>query len=215
MKAFNLLRILLLSGLLFYTGIHVASAANLPPGFAEILIGQDLDPTNLDFGLVNDSEAWLKSGTQLFYSLDAGKQWRKINPETNLIEPYMLVSFPEPDLGFSLYLTQTETTIELEMHKTTNQGESWSQIEGDLEMQLKQQFSQPFGDIQMQWLDKKNAFILVKEFTSSNFSIGTLFVTKDGGKNWGTREAVSYTHLRAHETVLDLVCRLLLEKKNN
>ena len=27
-------------------------------------------------------------------------------------------------------------------------------------------------------------------------------------------EAVSYTHLRAHETVLDLVCRLLLEKKN-
>ena len=28
-------------------------------------------------------------------------------------------------------------------------------------------------------------------------------------------KAVSYTHLRAHETVLDLVCRLLLEKKKN
>ena len=27
-------------------------------------------------------------------------------------------------------------------------------------------------------------------------------------------EAVSYTHLRAHETVLDLVCRPLLETKN-
>ena len=27
------------------------------------------------------------------------------------------------------------------------------------------------------------------------------------------RAPVSYTHLRAHETVLDLVCRLLLEKK--
>ena len=26
-------------------------------------------------------------------------------------------------------------------------------------------------------------------------------------------KSVSYTHLRAHETVLDLVCRLLLEKK--
>ena len=25
-------------------------------------------------------------------------------------------------------------------------------------------------------------------------------------------QAVSYTHLRAHETVLDLVCRLLLDK---
>ena len=33
----------------------------------------------------------------------------------------------------------------------------------------------------------------------------------------GLREpdAVSYTHLRAHETVLDLVCRLLLEKKKD
>src|SRR5450756_2983154 len=28
-------------------------------------------------------------------------------------------------------------------------------------------------------------------------------------------EAVSYTHLRAHETRHDLVCRLLLEKKKN
>eukprot|EP00657_Telonema_sp_P-1_P002498 TRINITY_DN1579_c0_g1_i2.p1 TRINITY_DN1579_c0_g1~~TRINITY_DN1579_c0_g1_i2.p1 ORF type:complete len:126 (+),score=52.48 TRINITY_DN1579_c0_g1_i2:97-474(+) len=28
------------------------------------------------------------------------------------------------------------------------------------------------------------------------------------------KTSVSYTHLRAHETVLDLVCRLLLEKKN-
>ena len=32
-------------------------------------------------------------------------------------------------------------------------------------------------------------------------AIGLIFVT------------VSYTHLRAHETVLDLVCRLLLEKQ--
>ena len=28
-------------------------------------------------------------------------------------------------------------------------------------------------------------------------------------------EAVSYTHLRAHETGRNLVCRLLLEKKKN
>ena len=33
----------------------------------------------------------------------------------------------------------------------------------------------------------------------------------DNLRHW----SVSYTHLRAHETVLDLVCRLLLEKKNN
>eukprot|EP00658_Telonema_sp_P-2_P068841 TRINITY_DN57830_c0_g1_i1.p1 TRINITY_DN57830_c0_g1~~TRINITY_DN57830_c0_g1_i1.p1 ORF type:complete len:120 (+),score=20.87 TRINITY_DN57830_c0_g1_i1:160-519(+) len=30
---------------------------------------------------------------------------------------------------------------------------------------------------------------------------------------WVTRNAVSYTHLRAHETPEHIVCRLLLEKK--
>ena len=34
-----------------------------------------------------------------------------------------------------------------------------------------------------------------------------------GAGGQATHAAVSYTHLRAHETVLDLVCRLLLEKK--
>ena len=34
-----------------------------------------------------------------------------------------------------------------------------------------------------------------------------------GRRSSNRKWAVSYTHLRAHETVLDLVCRLLLEKK--
>ena len=38
--------------------------------------------------------------------------------------------------------------------------------------------------------------------------LGCLFQQADRGAG-----PVSYTHLRAHETVLDLVCRLLLEKK--
>ena len=40
---------------------------------------------------------------------------------------------------------------------------------------------------------------------------GESLVVKD--LNLDIPKAVSYTHLRAHETVLDLVCRLLLEKK--
>src|SRR5665811_2481087 len=35
----------------------------------------------------------------------------------------------------------------------------------------------------------------------------------NGKKRLVNLDPVSYTHLRAHETVLDLVCRLLLEKK--
>ena len=47
---------------------------------------------------------------------------------------------------------------------------------------------------------------LLTHFSESALAQGRNYLIMDG--------AVSYTHLRAHETVLDLVCRLLLEKKN-
>ena len=42
----------------------------------------------------------------------------------------------------------------------------------------------------------------------------TLLTNRYSASAETTFDPVSYTHLRAHETVLDLVCRLLLEKKN-
>ena len=38
-------------------------------------------------------------------------------------------------------------------------------------------------------------------------------MTRNERANFGSKLAVSYTHLRAHETGRNLVCRLLLEKK--
>ena len=48
------------------------------------------------------------------------------------------------------------------------------------------------------------------------FLAGMVMISRVPGfawSSWVTVGTVSYTHLRAHETVLDLVCRLLLEKK--
>ena len=49
--------------------------------------------------------------------------------------------------------------------------------------------------------------------TDTEIYIKTWALSDDGERVLRTIEAVSYTHLRAHETVLDLVCRLLLEKQ--
>ena len=69
-------------------------------------------------------------------------------------------------------------------------------------------------------LDKLDKLLLVKGFSTRSEII------REALRNYITTEVwekekgplvvtgtVSYTHLRAHETVLDLVCRLLLEKK--
>ena len=47
----------------------------------------------------------------------------------------------------------------------------------------------------------------------ANKNAALLFYDKEEKIQVRLKVAVSYTHLRAHETVLDLVCRLLLEKK--
>ena len=55
----------------------------------------------------------------------------------------------------------------------------------------------------------------VKEMYQVELIPGDLLITSTKKEHKGDYTlAVSYTHLRAHETVLDLVCRLLLEKKN-
>src|SRR5664280_2019257 len=76
------------------------------------------------------------------------------------------------------------------------------------------------------WLSK-NYDIIFREQLGTSINCGELLVDTRTFKLfkewfdyslhsevWDTvDDAVSYTHLRAHETVLDLVCRLLLEKK--
>src|SRR5659263_713169 len=60
--------------------------------------------------------------------------------------------------------------------------------------------------------------VYVIKTNSRESGIKELLKYFDGGNLSGKRvalKAVSYTHLRAHETRHDLVCRLLLEKKKN
>ena len=53
---------------------------------------------------------------------------------------------------------------------------------------------------------------IIKEvFVEKPVEVETKTIIPDS--NFLSGMSVSYTHLRAHETVLDLVCRLLLEKK--
>src|SRR5665811_2564789 len=56
---------------------------------------------------------------------------------------------------------------------------------------------------------KMLAYCTIENIGIIGLSIGLFLV----GESLNNTTSVSYTHLRAHETVLDLVCRLLLEKK--
>eukprot|EP00657_Telonema_sp_P-1_P000306 TRINITY_DN1056_c0_g1_i1.p1 TRINITY_DN1056_c0_g1~~TRINITY_DN1056_c0_g1_i1.p1 ORF type:complete len:198 (+),score=29.35 TRINITY_DN1056_c0_g1_i1:183-776(+) len=60
--------------------------------------------------------------------------------------------------------------------------------------------------------DNKDSDSRMSYFIGAGVGLVVSAITGAGASSNGTIP-VSYTHLRAHETVLDLVCRLLLEKK--
>ena len=61
---------------------------------------------------------------------------------------------------------------------------------------------------------KRQAPVIAKRSASATTSRSSATGRSGGSaRRQSCSRSVSYTHLRAHETVLDLVCRLLLEKK--
>ena len=77
---------------------------------------------------------------------------------------------------------------------------------------------QPYRDLGATYFDQRNKTNIVILDACRNNPFETVKNFDDNGlaemKAPTGTFPVSYTHLRAHETVLDLVCRLLLEKKN-
>src|SRR5665648_1165736 len=76
------------------------------------------------------------------------------------------------------------------------------------------------NDERSKLIREKGMFGVCQKLSISPYSYGTWNISQmrlyQGLYNmhW-PKSAVSYTHLRAHETRHDLVCRLLLEKKKN
>eukprot|EP00657_Telonema_sp_P-1_P001637 TRINITY_DN1427_c0_g1_i1.p1 TRINITY_DN1427_c0_g1~~TRINITY_DN1427_c0_g1_i1.p1 ORF type:complete len:160 (-),score=52.45 TRINITY_DN1427_c0_g1_i1:64-543(-) len=95
-------------------------------------------------------------------------------------------------LKFFLQDAEENATKELKM---------WQSVYGDLK---------PVASARVVTVTKQEA-LLMPWFRSPQRNAQELAAIEETLRN--DYVAVSYTHLRAHETVLDLVCRLLLEKK--
>ena len=62
---------------------------------------------------------------------------------------------------------------------------------------------------------RDRVYLLLALFNASMVAVDKkLFSSEEKLPPLSKLTSVSYTHLRAHETVLEIVCRLLLEKKN-
>jgi glucose/arabinose dehydrogenase/photosystem II stability/assembly factor-like uncharacterized protein len=171
-KVFSLLLILLLSLVSLASRSHLFSPKK---GFDSIQPGK--------FDLITETIGWVLSGQNLFWTSDAGQTWDGIGPLIPVEAKVQDVKFLDPDQGWILWTTVNhDGTANFTLAHTSDHGTNWSMH--DLVLFEPGEVAAHFERAGMGWFDAQTGWIAVKQATGSNFSLGTLFTTSDGGVTW-------------------------------
>lgn len=137
-----------------------------------------------EFDLVSSDEGWVLIDQHLYWTTNQGQEWKDITP-INLSETAVIrtVLFLDTQNGW-LIATSTDVTgtVAYILARTFDGGDTWQIAPlalfepGDVGMFASQ--------VRLHFLDSSIGWLMIKQATSNNFSVGALFGTTDGGQTW-------------------------------
>lgn len=139
--------------------------------------------TIIDFQPVEPGEGWLLMSSGLYWTSDEGTSWQDITPPVNNAEAIAAVAFTDKSLGRALLGEGTSHTLAV----TADGGATWQRQPLDLPG-LADSLAPP-ARAYLGWRDALHGWLAFKLATGSNFSLGLLYVTDDGGLTWQQRTA--------------------------
>ena len=135
------------------------------------------------FNLLTASSGWVLLGQQLFWTSNAGRTWKEIGPSLAADASIQNVEFIDAHTGWTLWTTpDSQGGASFHVSHTVDGGKTWTTRAlslfdlGDVGLYAEK--------AEMGWFDTQTGWISVKQISGSNFSIGTLFTTSDGGEHW-------------------------------
>src|SRR5450759_3825734 len=117
--------------------------------------------------------------------------------------------------SFSVSMLGTVTVVLAEKEKYSKvifKGDALKKNDFSLTLSITDNVKKP-ADVKVMLSADLNPVMKMMAAKPINQFLETLINELESFRDWGSIIAVSYTHLRAHETRHDIVCRLLLEKK--
>jgi hypothetical protein len=138
----------------------------------------------IEFSLTGLATGWLRSGDSIFRTENNGVDWQVVTPTLKPNEFLLDVYFLDSNNALSLIVSMSGEGWQLNLLKTTDAGVTWQTHPITLPNQARYFGDVPFGNAFVQWQNKENGWILIKQATSSNFSLGILLKTSDGGLSW-------------------------------
>ena len=139
------------------------------------------------FERLTATSGWILLDQELFWTSDAGGSWEDIGPSLPSEELVQDVEFINDSLGWVLWTTAgSEGGAEFQLSRTTDNGTTWTTQ--SLSLFEPGEIAANAENAEMGWFDEQRGWISVKQNTGSNFSIGVLFTTADGGATWSCSE---------------------------
>ncbi len=131
-----------------------------------------------DFGLIGDGHGWVLTDGHLLVTTDGGSSWEQYSPANIQVSAAGYAPTGEA------WLVGRDTELKrLHVGHATAGGDwelyTFPEAGNDLEYAIARTFVEP--------IDRSTAFLVYKLISSSNFSIGRIFLTPDGGRTWQER----------------------------
>ncbi len=134
------------------------------------------------FHMVLVDQGWLLLNNRLYWSTNGGAGWKDITPSYSQQATIADVNFIDENHGWVVLIVTSGDDPVYAIARTADAGSTW-------QTEVVPLFSP--GDVSaiaqavyLQMLDSQTGWLVIKQSTSINFSLGTLFRTADGGHTW-------------------------------
>lgn len=147
-------------------------------------------PQVLDLQLLSPTTGWVATEAGVHLTTDTGQSWNEISPPNTDRKQLRSGHFLDTQRGWLVYETShTVEGTEFTVYRTVDSGESWAPTKIAASADLTSPITIQFSDAAAGWL-------AATVQTSSNFSIGQLFYSADGGQSWTARSLPASGDLR-------------------
>jgi len=142
-----------------------------------------LAPDDLhDYQLLSPEVGWVWLAQDIFWTRDSGQTWMRITPPHAATAHLHAVHFLDAQHGWVLF---TNLNATFTLARTRDGGTTWQTQ--SLALFAPNDPNALAHAAHLHFLDAQTGWLVLSRATSSNFSVGTLFQTTDGGTTWHTR----------------------------
>ena len=134
--------------------------------------------------LLAPGTGFINTRSRLLLTEDNGKSWSDRTPPIAGTHEILDVQFRDPQAGRLLFSTSERSIL---LGTTTDGGRHWAV--SSVRSLSQNEWAGFSGSASLSFADDQHGWVMLRGVSSSNFSVGSLLATSDGGLTWNERPA--------------------------